>query len=274
MKLRVAIAALALCLVQALPGGTYGTIATPESDKQLQAMETKFFEHDFSKEAEEYRLQRLEKFAFGQTGEGNVDVRLKKLVQVINLHPNLVQPKPQQTVAAAPPAARPQYSRSLDDNAAQSEHDKMKWVEDYRPKQAYQEPMQSVVPASQRMSEDDSDLDAVEAGLAEKSTPFMPKQPPAISTNFPQVAQSLDPAVLAAAPPDHHARMLTRVAWCEEQIFHRTFPELHLPARLHQLNAEVFPTDHSRSDLDLMDRLDLIVREVVMQQHPPIAYGK
>lgn len=67
--------------------------------------------------------------------------------------------------------------------------------------------------------------------------------------------------------------MLTRIAWCEQHVFGKTFPQLHLTARLHQLNAELFPNDRE-SDFQLMDRLDVIVREVVMQQHPPIAYNK
>lgn len=300
MKVRVAVAALALCLLQSLPCISYGTIASPQADQQLKAMENKFFEHDFSREAEEYRLQRLEKFAFGETQKGTVDERLGRLVKVIDLHKNLVAQKPAQ-VPVAPPAVAPvqkapaksAYSRELDDDQPQqSAHDKMKWVEDYRPKQPYSEPMQSVVGGGHHMSEEDRELAMYEAHFAEKATKPLPsisgqsipqglpnaiqhlsKELPAINASFSQLQQTYDPAVFGDLPPDHHARMLTRVAWCEQHVFGKTFPQLHLPARLHQLNAELFPNDRE-SDFQLMDRLDVIVREVVMQQHPPIAYNK
>lgn len=84
-------------------------------------------------------------------------------------------------------------------------------------------------------------------------------------------ARPVDPDADIAAqatPPSSNAQMLARVAWCEQHLFGRTYPELHLLQRLHQLNANLFPNDHEK-DIQLMDRLDTIVKEVVLRQHPP-----
>jgi hypothetical protein len=267
MKLRMAVAALLFCILTVLPATSADTIASPQADQQLKAMENKFFEHDFSKEPEEYRVQRLEKFAFGQSGTGGVDQRLVRLAKIIDTHKNLV-------AQTAQPQTK--YSRQLDDNQSQqSAHDKMKWVEDYRPRpaSAYAEPMQSVVSEEQRMQNEERELEQTLF-----PTPRTPNDVLLISRNNAngapteaQPAQAEDPVALGDAPPNRNARMLTRVAWCEQHVFGQTFPQLHLPARLHHLAAELLPNEHP-NDLELMDRLDLMVREVVMQQHPPIAY--
>lgn len=77
-----------------------------------------------------------------------------------------------------------------------------------------------------------------------------------------------DPAALMPTPPPEGARLLSRVAWCEQHLFNRTYPELHLLERLHQLNAELNPKDKEK-DIQLMDHVDTIVKEVVLRQHPP-----
>lgn len=76
-----------------------------------------------------------------------------------------------------------------------------------------------------------------------------------------------DEAAEAPKPPSEHDRLLARVAWCEQHTFGRTFPDMHLLQRLHQLNAHLFPADKEK-DFQLMDRMDLIVKTVVLQQHP------
>ncbi len=77
-----------------------------------------------------------------------------------------------------------------------------------------------------------------------------------------------DPAASLPTPPPEGARLLSRVAWCEQHLFNRTYPELHLLERLHQLNAELNPKDKEK-DIQLMDHVDTIVKEVVLRQHPP-----
>lgn len=79
---------------------------------------------------------------------------------------------------------------------------------------------------------------------------------------------SEDPAASLPTPPPEGARLLSRVAWCEMHLFNRTYPELHLLQRLHQLNAQLNPNDKEK-DIELMDHVDKIVKEVVMRQHPP-----
>ncbi len=80
----------------------------------------------------------------------------------------------------------------------------------------------------------------------------------------------VDPAAFLPTPPPEGARLLSRVAWCEQHIFNKTYPELHLLERLHQLNANLNPSDKEK-DIQLMDHVDTIVKEVVMRQHPPNA---
>jgi hypothetical protein len=282
MKLRIAVAALAICVMSILPAIGNDAIAPPQADQQLKLMEKKFFEHDFSKEPEEYRIQRLEKFAFGQSETGNMDARLGRLEKVIDLHKSMLvaeKPPQQQPQSAqqSQPSTQTKYSRQLDDNQSQqAAHDKMKWVEDYRPRPAtaYARPMQSVVPDEQRMTKEERELeDALKEPASEAYETARSMKLATLPSSLSGLRQSYDPSIFGDMPPDHHARMLIRVAWCEQHVFHRTFPELHLPQRLHQLSAELLPGDRE-SDLELMDHLDLLVREVVMQQHPPIAYGK
>lgn len=68
-------------------------------------------------------------------------------------------------------------------------------------------------------------------------------------------------------PPTKEERTLSRIAWCEQQVFGHAFPEMHLLKRLHQLNSELFPKD-KEPDIELMDRIDTIVKEVVLKKQP------
>lgn len=68
-------------------------------------------------------------------------------------------------------------------------------------------------------------------------------------------------------PPSPQERTLSRVAWCEKQMFSQTYPQMHLVKRLRQLNDLLFPGD-KESDMQLMDRIDLIVKTMVLRKHP------
>lgn len=68
-------------------------------------------------------------------------------------------------------------------------------------------------------------------------------------------------------PPSPQERTLSRVAWCEKQMFSQTYPQMHLIQRLRQLNDNLFPGD-KESDMQLMDRIDIIVKTVVLRKHP------
>ncbi len=73
--------------------------------------------------------------------------------------------------------------------------------------------------------------------------------------------------VLKDEPPQAGARLVNRVAWCEMHTFGRTYPDMHLLKRLRQLNDNLFPNDKEK-DIELMDHVDAIVKEVVLRQHP------
>jgi hypothetical protein len=61
-----------------------------------------------------------------------------------------------------------------------------------------------------------------------------------------------DPQVFDTNPPPGNAKFLTKVGWCEIQVFGHTFPTMHLPQRLGQLNAETNFAP-GKSGIDLMD---------------------
>ena len=127
-----------------------------------------------------------------------------------------------------------------------------------------------------RPDDDDEDLAA-----AASTTPrhFQYAEPPPMPRHFESADE--DPGAYVrhehieqeladaqkTAPPTKEERTLSRIAWCEQQMFGHAFPEMHLLKRLHQLNAELFPTDREK-DIDLMDRIDVIVKEVVLRKQP------
>ncbi len=74
-----------------------------------------------------------------------------------------------------------------------------------------------------------------------------------------------DPSVSAHFPPPETAKLLTKVAWCEAQIFGHTFPSMHLKERLRQLSQELhFGT--GKTDLQLMDDVGGLVKAVQAQK--------
>ena len=70
-----------------------------------------------------------------------------------------------------------------------------------------------------------------------------------------------DPAVFQAAPPDSNARLIVKVGWCEVKVFGHTFPDMHLTARLGQLNKELH-LEPGKSDIQLMDDIGLMIKTV------------
>ncbi len=70
-----------------------------------------------------------------------------------------------------------------------------------------------------------------------------------------------DPAVYLATPPDASARMIVKVGWCEVKLFSHTFPNMHLPERLGQINKEL-NLEPGKSDIQLMDDIGLMIKAV------------
>jgi hypothetical protein len=70
-----------------------------------------------------------------------------------------------------------------------------------------------------------------------------------------------DPFVYSPSPPPPDAKILTKVGWCEMQVFGQLFSNLHLPDRLGKLNRELsFEPD--KSDIELMDDVGKLVKFV------------
>ncbi|MBX9686419.1 MAG: hypothetical protein K2X27_06925 [Candidatus Obscuribacterales bacterium] len=88
---------------------------------------------------------------------------------------------------------------------------------------------------------------------------FVPEENP--TSNLSQIDE--DPAVFQKDPPPNSSRMITRVGWCEMQVFGHTFSQMHLTQRLRQLYDEVRPAGVKQSDMQLMDDLDPIESAVI-----------
>ncbi|MBS1993843.1 MAG: hypothetical protein JSS83_25175 [Cyanobacteria bacterium SZAS LIN-3] len=70
-----------------------------------------------------------------------------------------------------------------------------------------------------------------------------------------------DPAVSGAEPPPVGAKMQTQVGWCEVQLFGHTFPAMHLPDRLKQINTELNYAP-GKSPIALMDDVGGLIKAV------------
>lgn len=330
-----------LCLAQSVPVAAQNVPVSAQSvqmQSQLTSIEKKYFEHDFSRETNDYRLQRLEKFTFGEPRQGDSDARVKRLIAITNSNTIPVAPTTAPVKSAPAPASTASSSKSTNRQliAAQPADTSYHPSHDAAPGQAYphitileQEILgqayegESLSDRLSRMekkafgtsksndpdsaSRTDALEDYAESALHRKayatnpsmeperlsqsqsqSTPrritmgggsgfgmggrgfngFYPEAPLPEAADVPE-AKPEDPDVFKETPPDAHARMLTRIGWCEEHLFGKTFPDMHLLQRLHQLNAKLFPND-KEPDLQLMDHVDAISKAVVLQQHPPL----
>lgn len=76
-----------------------------------------------------------------------------------------------------------------------------------------------------------------------------------------------DPEIYQKNPPSSDTRMITRVGWCEQQMYGHTCPQMHLTRRLRQLNDSLHAVSNSQSDLDLMDDMDPIEQAVVLRKN-------
>ena len=81
-----------------------------------------------------------------------------------------------------------------------------------------------------------------------------------------------DPAITAADPPPPTAKMITKVAWCEMQVFGHTSPDMHLTQRLEQLNQQLKYAP-GQSGIQLMDDLDPLIKAVLAEKHPTKSLG-
>lgn len=70
-----------------------------------------------------------------------------------------------------------------------------------------------------------------------------------------------DPMVHSANPPPTGAKLITKVGWCEVQVFGHTFPDMHLAERLGQLNTELM-FEPGKSGIVLMDDINALIKAV------------
>lgn len=274
--------------------------ASPSADTsaELQKLEKRFFMHDFTQEPIEQRLQRMEKFTLGEVGTGTPDSRVEHLAAILEIHnadtklasmPGVNPPRVPPTAASTNRAVQ-QQQQSQQPDATDYPH--ITYLEDNILGQDF--PGQSLDTRLARLEtkafgapSKDPDFsnrtDALEryTEIHLRKKPFDNHQPdrsfafadearaddgPAPST--PADVQPVDPLAMLPTPPPESARLLSRIAWCEQHTLGKTYPELHLLPRLHQLNAKLFPNDKTK-DIQLMDHVDTIVKEVVLRQHPP-----
>lgn len=256
----------------------------PSAEVQLEMLEKKYFQHPFKKDNIEHRLVRIEKFTFGESHKGTPEGRLSTLFSVIeneesfdptSTHSKVKQPKVKK--ANAPEEAiRGNYPHItfLEDELLGKEYNgepiahRLARLENH----AF-----GRVSTSQDLSFRTDALEKYAVTQLHKR-PFIREKinrhrssrrvahlPHKFSLIHAPSAQDI--AAASDTPPSPHARLLSRVAWCEKHTFGKTYPHLHLLERLHQLNASLFPSDH-RKDVFLMDRVDLMVKKVVLKQHP------
>ena len=76
-----------------------------------------------------------------------------------------------------------------------------------------------------------------------------------------------DPAITDPSPPPANARLITKVSWCEMQVFGKTSPELHLEKRLDQLNEQLNFAP-GKSNMELMDHIPELMKMVIAQKQP------
>lgn len=255
---------------------------------QMSQLETTIFSHSFNSDSVDKRLTRLEHFVFGDTKEGTTSDRLKAMTTAMGVAhasapPSVAKVPQNQQLAynSTPPAQAPVVS-DMTDPPAQYPHitalEKQILGQTYE-SEGLQSRLKRLETKAFGAASENPDLSARTDALEDyaerrlKTRPFIPSRDmiaaaEAADADAPDAPAPEDPLASLPTPPPSTARTLSRVAWCEKHLFGKTFPDMHLLQRLHQLNAELFPKDHEK-DIQLMDRLDVIVKAVVLKQHPP-----
>jgi hypothetical protein len=80
-------------------------------------------------------------------------------------------------------------------------------------------------------------------------------------------AKNEDPYVTDPNPPGANAKLISKVGWCEMQVFGHTSPELHLEKRLDQLN-ERLNFAPGKTEAQLMDHIPEMMKMVIAQKQP------
>jgi len=281
-------------------------VAVATETAEITAYEKKFFERSFEGESNDRRLDRLESFIFGVKNSGAPTTRIGKIAAVVPLPTTPPAGASTGRSTTTSPAAGRTGARSAGSgNGQTAEEPLLDSPGNYPHITALEGEMLGQTYEGHSLNERLSRLETKAFGAPSKSKDFEERTdaidqyqqakriPKPMTIGNPMGLGSLaeeahrmddadeDPGdivrrqtiqqELAVAqrttPPSHEERTLNRIAWCEQQIFGHASPELHLLQRLHNLNHELFPKDKEK-DIQLMDRIDVIVREVVLRQHP------
>jgi hypothetical protein len=83
-----------------------------------------------------------------------------------------------------------------------------------------------------------------------------------------------DPQVYDLNPPPAYAKLITKIGWCEMQVFGQTFSTMHLPERLGKLSQEL-NFEPSKSNIELMDDIEPLMKasQARKQSGQPIGAG-
>jgi hypothetical protein len=275
---------------------------------QIATYEKKFFERSFDGESNDHRLDRLENFIFGATSTGAPQVRIAKIARVVPIPPPSQAGNSNSTTTASATGASGAHTQSAKSKAEADANTLLESPGHYPHITALEGEVLGATyetqPLPQRlarmevkifgkastsndMEERTDAIDQYERAKRKPKdmtigqlTPYTHQESladqarhydsvdddPGAIVRRQTIQQELEDAQ-KSTPPTAEERTLSRVAWCEQQIFGHSFPEMHLLARLHQLNAELFPKDKEK-DIQLMDRIDVIVREVVLRKQP------
>lgn len=243
------------------PAAAYSPGAYPAPEKaqpdqspghypRVTALETAILGQSYPTDAIASRLNRMELKAFGaQSHSSDLSARTDALDQYAEVKLHI---KPENALAVNP---RMKMDGQTQGVAAGNlgTFESNPFVRGLRSIASDLNPVNSIAAASQNSANSYSSIEDADDPAAEAHKRMIEQQ-----------------LIDAAKPnvPSSHERTLSRVAWCEMQLFGKSFPQLHLLQRLHQLNADLFPNDHEK-DIQLMDRIDIIVKEVVLRKHPP-----
>lgn len=79
--------------------------------------------------------------------------------------------------------------------------------------------------------------------------------------------KEIEDLVMAKKPPPPGSKTLIKLSWCEQMLFGRSYPEMHLTKRLEALNKEL-AYKPGRTGIQLMDDVDGLVTTVYKKKNP------
>lgn len=79
--------------------------------------------------------------------------------------------------------------------------------------------------------------------------------------------KEIEDLVMAKKPPPPGSKTLIKLSWCEQMLFGRSYPEMHLTKRLEALNKEL-AYKPGRTGIQLMDDVDGLVATVYKKKNP------